>query len=169
MIKLYNKIVLLFCIILITLVIVSCITFSKSGAPVEAATMEKVTLENTKGTIGVGSSSEYLNLKNANNEITVKEYPVTAFEFGAKYFEGNLYVLSKTYYLNQSYSDNSLEYYLIRNPYPCTTPITYASSDETIATIDCTGVVTPIREGIVEITANCGSFSDTMQAIINVY
>lgn len=98
--------------------------------------------------------------------ITVKEYPVTSFEFGAKYFEGNPSVLSKTYYLNQSYSDNSLVYYLIRNPYPCTTPITYASSDETIATIDCTGVVTPIREGIVEITATCGSFSDTIQAII---
>ena len=51
----------------------------------------------------------------------------------------------------------------ILEPEGCTDPITWSSSDTSIATVDSSGLVKPINVGNVTITAKCGVYASTCQ------
>jgi len=94
--------------------------------------------------------------------IEVKEFPVTDFIFRLDDTNPEDTV-TQTFTLGRDYS---LKYSYGIRPINTTTPIIFTSSDETIATVDNKGGLIPIKVGTVEITATCGSFTDTMIVII---
>jgi predicted nucleic acid-binding Zn-ribbon protein len=51
----------------------------------------------------------------------------------------------------------------ILEPEGCTDPITWSSSNTSIATVDSSGLVKPINVGNVTITAKCGAYASTCQ------
>lgn len=117
------------------------------------------------GTTTLTVYSEYQGQKTkvGDVEVTVAEIPVTSFGFD-EWTKDETGTFTMKYYLGEE--NYPLTYYLYREPYNSTTPITFASSDPSIATVDENGKVTTIKEGTVEITATCGTFSD--KAVITV-
>lgn len=101
--------------------------------------------------------------------VTVKEIPITEFKFDPDYVDEELGYLSKTYYLGYDEDEYSIKNYLIRNPENATTPITFSSSNESVAKVDNDGKVTAISKGTTMITATCGSFSDKMEVVVESY
>ncbi len=97
-------------------------------------------------------------------EVTVAEIPVTSFGFDSDYKDENN-TFTKTFYIGDD-DYNYLNYYLLKEPYNATTPVTFTSSDPSIATVDADGKVKALKEGTVEITATCGTFSD--KAVITI-
>ena len=118
------------------------------------------------GNTTIAVSAEYKGEKVAVGtvEVSVAEVPVTSFGFDPDYKDDtNTFVA--TFYLDNS-DYNYLNYYLMKEPYNTTTPVTYTSSDPSIATVDADGKLNAIKEGTVEITATCGTFSD--KAVITI-
>ncbi len=99
-------------------------------------------------------------------KVTVKEYPVTKFEFDNYSFEEKDGVKYKNYTAGYDYSWDSLRNYLFIEPYNATTAITYTSSDESIIKVDSNGLVTPVAEGTATITATCGEFTEQFEAVV---
>lgn len=95
-------------------------------------------------------------------EIEVKEYPVTDFAFHIS-GESEQGMITKSFNLGWVYD---LRFCYIIRPVNCTTPVTFVSEDETIATVDNEGRLTPIKVGKVEITATCGDYTDKMLALV---
>ena len=52
-------------------------------------------------------------------------------------------------------------------PDGCTDSVTWTSSNTDVATIDSTGLVTPLKNGTTTITASCGSYSATCEVTVN--
>lgn len=96
-------------------------------------------------------------------KVEVKEYPVTDFAFHLSGESGPQDTVTKDLSMGSEYY---LRYFYYIRPFNCTTPVIFTSGDETIATVNSEGYLTPIKAGTVEITANCGSFTDKM--IINI-
>lgn len=118
------------------------------------------------GSTTIAVNAEYKGEKVAVGtvEVSVAEFPVTSFGFDTDYKDDtNTFVA--TFYLDDS-DYNYLNYYLMKEPYNTTTPVTYTSSDPSIATVDADGKVNAIKEGTVEITATCGTFSD--KAVVTI-
>ncbi|ROR25764.1 Ig-like protein group 2 [Mobilisporobacter senegalensis] len=101
--------------------------------------------------------------------VTVKEIPVTQFKFDPSYVDEELGYFTKTYYLGEDEYSYSLKDYLIINPENTTTPVTFSSSNESVAKVDNNGKVTTISKGTAMITATCGSFSDKMEITVENY
>ena len=52
-------------------------------------------------------------------------------------------------------------------PDGCTDSVTWTSSNTDVATIDSTGLVTPLKNGTTTITVSCGSYSATCEVTVN--
>ncbi|MDD3173207.1 MAG: Ig-like domain-containing protein [Herbinix sp.] len=104
--------------------------------------------------------------KIGNVNVTVKEFPVTSFEFSPYYFDDEAGVLTRTYYIGDDNYWDSLRYNLSIEPYNATTPITFTSSNENVITVDSNGYVTIVGKGTATITATCGKYTSKIQAIV---
>jgi uncharacterized protein YjdB len=99
-------------------------------------------------------------------KVTVKEFPIKEFYINPYYLEADKDALSIDYYLNYDYSYSSISYYFYIDPYNTTTPVTYTSSNEAVATVDEKGVVTPVSTGTTQITATCGEYKGSIEIVV---
>lgn len=97
--------------------------------------------------------------------VTVKEIPVTSFSFDS-YYKDEDGTFKLTYYLGQDDYNSALTYYLVKEPYNASAPVTFTSSDTSVATVDANGTVTTLKAGTTEITATCGTFSDKLNLTV---
>ncbi len=88
-------------------------------------------------------------------EVSVAEIPVKEFRFDPV-FKDESGTCVIPYHLG--YADPNLFTYLIIEPYYA--PVTFTSSDPTVATVEYNGTVAALKEGTTEITATCGGYSD---------
>ena len=95
------------------------------------------------------------------SEVSVVEIPITQFGFDS-WFKDETGAFTATYYLGDDEYNSNLTVYLIKEPYNATTPVTFTSSDPSVATVDNNGKVTTLKEGTTEITATCGGYSDKL-------
>ncbi len=100
-------------------------------------------------------------------EVTVKEIPVTSLKIDPWYAQADGTV-SLTYYLGEK-NDFSLSYYLLKEPYDATTPLTFTSSDESIVKVDKDGFVEAAAAGTAVITAVCGDYSAKYNITVTAY
>jgi uncharacterized protein YjdB len=101
-------------------------------------------------------------------DVTVKEIPVTSFEFD-NYYKDEDGKFKMTYYLGEGDDYSNLTAYINKEPYEGTTPVTFSTSDATVATVDNNGKVTTYKKGTAEITATCGTFSDKLYLTVDSY
>lgn len=91
---------------------------------------------------------------------TVKEIPVTEFKLNKDYLykdeDNNLF----TYAYLSSYYTLNLKDYLVINPANTSTPVTFTSEDESVATVDANGDLKTVKAGKTTVTATCGSFTE---------
>lgn len=98
--------------------------------------------------------------------VTVKEYPIQKFDF----FEGALDMVAgvptKTFEPGNDEAWYNMKDYINIDPYYTTTPITFTSSDNSIIKIDDKGNITTVGAGSATLTATCGKYSISMNAIV---
>lgn len=98
-------------------------------------------------------------------KVTVKEIPVTDFSFNTYWLDEVDGKYVATFYMDDYWSRNLYDYYY-KYPYEATTPVTYASSDETVATVSEDGTLNLVGAGEAEITITCGKFSFKFTVIV---
>ncbi|GEM_PF-4399392 len=124
--------------------------------------------------IGIGSTkiTVYEDKNNKTTKlgtvtVTVKEYPVTAFNYSEGSLEAKDGIPTLSMDLNVNYSTYYIKDYLNIEPYYTTSLITYSSSDENVVKIDEAGNITTVAAGSATLTATCGIFSVTINVVVN--
>ncbi len=99
-------------------------------------------------------------------KVTVKEIPITRFEFYSYYFDMIDDMPTLTYYMDDEYYYDNLLDMMSYDPYDFTTTVTYTCSDENVISIDNTGHVTLNGAGTAGVTATCGEFTLEFNVIV---